>query len=431
MRFFFFLRQGRVVLCLLGLYLMPPAVNAADDCQTALIESVDTLLQQALACNGAQRALEARWRSQQYDRASAGRLNDPRLMLAIAPQSFADNQSGDGYIIELSQPLPWFGVLSLRQKIAQDRVDARAAQSQQGRVNLAKQIRLAYAQQQYHRQLLAINRRHQQLWRTFIEVARTQFAVGVGTKSAVLKAMHARHSLQQEALELKAMLIRDLSELKRLGNFGAASRVELDSPIPLTTLSEEKMSQWLLSLNQQSLIQQQQARQRQTEHELSLAEKDRYPSFNVIARYNSLWNQDAKRWQLGVGLNMPFDLDKRQSREDSLRAEQQALRWDLQQLRITLREMLTQALSFWRQAQQVHGLYLREILPLARETLDAALVEYQSGQGDFLSLLNAESQLLSSERKALKALRDQYAQYAQLLAVTGVVFEQEWDRHHE
>ena len=327
--------------------------------------------------------------------------------------------------------MPWFGVLSLRQRISSARADVRAAQEQQGRVNLAKQIRLAYAQRQYHQQLLRINQHHQKLWRTFVAVARAKYAAGMTGKSSVLQAMHARHLLQQEALELQAMLVRDESELKRLGNFNAKTNIDLDGGIPLTRLPEDLAPRLLASLNQQALIQKQQALQRQKAHELSLAEKDRYPAVNVVARYNSLWNQDAKRWQVGVAMNLPFDLNKRQSREESLRAEQQALRWDLQDLRITLREMLTQTLAFWRQAQQVHELYVQEISPLARENLDAALVEYQSGEGDFLTLLTAESQLLTAERKRLKALRDQYAQYAQLLAVTGVVFASEWRQEHE
>jgi len=86
---------------------------------------------------------------------------------------------------------------------------------------------------------------------------------------------------------------------------------------------------------------------RQKTTEVSLAEKDRYPSFNVMARYNSLWMNDEQRWVVGVGFNLPFDFGKRRSREDSLRAEQMALRWEQQDLQVQLREMLVQTHSQW------------------------------------------------------------------------------------
>ena len=66
---------------------------------------------------------------------------------------------------------------------------------------------------------------------------------------------------------------------------------------------------------------------------------------------------------------------------------------------------------------------IQDLLPLAEETLTTAQDEYQSGSGDFLSLLTAQRQLLSTQRAAEQALRDQYMQFSQLLAASGVVFK--------
>ena len=124
---------------------------------------------------------------------------------------------------------------------------------------------------------------------------------------------------------------------------------------------------------------------------------------------------------VGVSLNLPFDFGKRTSREDSLRAEQSALRWEQQDLRVALREQLMQRYSFWQQAIDVYQLYQQDLLPLAEESLTTALDEYQSGVGDFLSLFIAERQLLTTERKAKQALSEQYAQFSELMAAAGLV----------
>ena len=102
-----------------------------------------------------------------------------------------------------------------------------------------------------------------------------------------------------------------------------------------------------------------------------------------------------------------------------------ALHWQQQDLRVQLREMLMQTHSHWQQANDVSALYQKELLPLSRENLTTARDEYQSGSGDFLSLLTAQRQLLSTERMAQQAMRDQFAQFSQLLAAAGVVFEHE------
>jgi len=416
----------RVVPILVVFGLAPLTSIAQSDCEIPVIHEHEALIRSALDCNGAQQALDARWRSQQYRTEATGRLDDPKLMLGLAPQTFGDERLDEGYIVELSQPLPWPGVLSLRKRASAALTDVWQARLQQGHVNLAKQIRLAYAQWQYHRQLQAINERHQALWQEFIAVVRAKYASGTSTKSAVLQATHEHHFLQQEAIELKAMIERDISELKRLGNLHTQTRIDIaNNALPLSQLAPEYWHTLLASLDQQPLMKGLAAERQQKAYELSLAEKDRYPTFNVMARYNSLWMNDEQRWVIGVGFNLPFDLGKRQSREDSVRAEQMALRWQQQDLRVQLREMLMQTHSHWQQAKDVSALYQKDLLPLSRENLTTARDEYQSGSGDFLSLLTAQRQLLSTERKAQQALRDQFAQFAQLLASAGIVFEHE------
>ncbi len=145
-----------------------------------------------------------------------------------------------------------------------------------------------------------------------------------------------------------------------------------------------------------------------------------------MTRYNNLWMNNEQQWVVGVGFNLPFDFGKRSSREDSLRAEQMALRWEKQDLFIQLREQLVQADSYFQQAKSVHQLYQNELLPLADENLITARNEYRSGHGDFLSLLTAQRQTLETQRKEQMAIREQHAQFAQLTAAAGLVQLKDW-----
>jgi outer membrane protein, heavy metal efflux system len=409
-----------------GMFFIPTLATAASDCQIPVITDGESLVRFALLCNANQQAIGARWQAQKFRSQSVGRLDDPKLTLGVAPQTLGDDQFDDGYIVELSQPLPWPGVLALREKAADAQTDVWQARQSQDQLQLASAVRQAYAQWQYHRNLLSINQRHQLLWQEFITVVRTQYASGTTSKSAVLQATHEHHLLLQEAIEVKAAIDRDISELKRLANLPFSTALAISPKLPITSLPTGSFETMLAQLDQQPSLQGLDAQRREKDSELALAEKDRYPSFSATARYNRLWMNDEQRWVVGVSLNLPFDFGKRSRREDSLRAEQSALRWEQQDVRVQLRAHLVQTHSFWQQSIEVHWLIQQDLLPLAEENLTTARDEYQSGGGDFLSLLTAQRQLLSTERKAQMTVRDQYAHFAQLTAAAGLIKFGSW-----
>ncbi len=426
MRIFLKLARSAVVPFLAGLFLNPSFVMAESDCQVPLITDSETLVSLALSCNGKQQAIGSRMQAQQYLTQAAGQLDDPKLTLGVAPQTFGEDRLDDGYIVELSQPLPWPGLLSLRENVSASKSNVLQARYNQDQINLAKHVRLAFAEMQFHSQLVSINQSHQALWLEFIDVVRVKYASGTASKSAVLQATHEYHQLMQEAIELKSSIDREVSKLKYLANLPVLTQFKMDSNLPLTHLPANTFKEILALLDRQPAMQGIKAKKQQKDNELALAEIDRYPKLSVMARYNSLWMNDEKRWVVGVGLNLPFDFGKRSNREDSLRSEQSALNWEQQDLRVQLREQLVQTHSLWQQAIEVYQLYQSDLLPLAQENLTTTLDEYQSGAGSFLSLLTAQRQLLATERKAEMVRRDQYAQFAQFTAASGLVRMSGW-----
>ena len=410
-------------------YPIAAPVNGKPACETAIPVTSEALVHLALTCNSRQAAISSRWQAQKHQIEIAGSLDDPKLMVGAAPQTFGDDRFDDGYIVELSQSLPWPGTLSLREQAASAQAAAWQARYSQNLVSLARDVRLRFSQWQYHRQLLRINQQHQQLWRSFLNITRTKYATGTTAKSAVLQATHEHHQLLQEAIELNAKIERDASQLRRLVNLPSQSLLDTNKVLesPSESLPGDAVTKLLARLDKQPAIQGLEAQRREKAHQLALAEKDRYPTISLMTRYNSLWMNEEQRWFVGAGINLPIDFGKRTSREHSLQAEQSALAWEQQDLKVQLREQLLQAYSFWQQAKAVHQLYQNDLLPLAEENLITARDEYQSGAGDFLSLLSAQRQQLTTQRKAQMTVREQFAQFANLTAAAGLVQMSEWN----
>lgn len=397
------------------------------------------LVQQALTCNPAQQAFLARQQAAQHRSEASGRLGDPRLSISVAPNTFGNDQLDDGYIVELSQPLPWPGTLNLDRQLADDRVAGIQAMTAHHQVELARQLRLALARREYRRQRLAINRESQRLWQLLINTLEDRYASGTASRSALLQAKHEQHLLMENAIQLQAALDRDNSHIRQALNLPATTVLPDLSQDKIPAITDSQLSERLSVLEQQPQIRALQAEQSQKQHELERIRKQRYPNFSLMTRYNSLWMNEDQRWVVGVGINLPLDQGGRSRQEAALRADQQALDWEERDRLLALREQLAQAAShYWEAGKRLH-LYANELLPLARENLASSQDAFRSGEADFQSILVAQRQLLTTQEQQAQAYYQQRTGFAQLTAAAGLVLVSDWQSktlsenggHHE
>lgn len=411
----------------------------ADAACEAPATTTEGLVQQALTCNPAQQAYLSLQQAAQHRREASGRLDDPRLSVGVAPNTFGNDQLDDGYIVELSQPLPWPGTLSLDRQLADDRVAGIQAMTAHHQVELARQLRMALARRDYRRQRLAINRENQRLWQLLIETLEDRYASGTANRSALLQAQHERHLLMENAIQLEAALERDSSQIRQALNLPTATALPDLSNDDIPAISDDQLTQRLSVLDEQPQIRALQAEQSQKQHELERIRKQRYPNFSLMTRYNSLWMNEDQRWVVGVGINLPLDQGGRSRQEAALRADQQALDWEQRDRLLALREQLAQAASHYREAGKRLRLYANELLPLARENLAASRDAFRSGEADFQRILTAQRQLLTTQEQQAQAYYQQRTGFAQLTAAAGLVFVSDWQStnhsenggHHE
>ncbi|VAW82426.1 hypothetical protein MNBD_GAMMA13-1277, partial [hydrothermal vent metagenome] len=71
------------------------------------------------------------------------------------------------------------------------------------------------------------------------------------------------------------------------------------------------------------------------------------------------------------------------------------------------------------ESRHVLTLYRERLLPLAEENLAAAKVDYQGGNGDFLSLLTTEKNLMQTQLQVKQALADVHRHLAELERAVG------------
>ena len=349
----------------------------------------------------------------------AGALDDPMLTLGFAPQTLDSNRVNPRELGQISQAFPWPGTLDLRRSASQSMADSAARQTADYRLRLAAKARAAYAQWDYVFRAIAINDHDRLLLKRLTRVAEAAYASGQAPEQDVLRAQVEAARLDNQALQLQ----RRRSQVQAVIN-GLLNR-EPDAPLPapaglgsigpLPTFGHLRE----VALARYPQLKALDARVAMRQDQVSLARKKYYPDFRLSAGYNELMDPTVKRWTVGVSINLPFDLKKRNAWLDEANAKLQESRSQRLDTRSRLLSDLRQAYAAADQAQQTLRLYSDRLLPLSRLDLKAAEDDYGAGRGSFLDVITAEQRYLMAELEQASAESDLFTQFANLNYQTG------------
>jgi len=380
----------------------------------------DTLVRAVIAENPGIEALRSAESAAIARIEPAGALDDPMLSTGLTPLQFGgDGMADRSYTLELSQSLPWPGKLADRADTARAKSRVAGAEIEILKLGLAETAAAAYAEWVFVDRALTINRNHQQLLIELRATAETQYAAGRGAQQDVLQADTELHLLQNRELELERR--RDELRARINGLLNRRPDRPLPAPAglgaPLAPLPYETLAE-LAHVSHPELNRiEHQIGGRQAEVEL--AQKEFYPDFRVSAGYNSIWGDPKQRPMIGLAVNVPLDQSKRRAALSAARAELQESRWRLVDRRSRLLAELEASRAAVFEAVRSYELYRDELLPLAKDMLEAAVADYTAGRGDFLGIVSAERNNLNTELALARTLADYHRRLAALERAVG------------
>ncbi len=123
-----------------------------------------------------------------------------------------------------------------------------------------------------------------------------------------------------------------------------------------------------------------------------------------------------------LGLNLPIFTGRTQARIDQARAEQRAASWELADTRLLLEAELSQAVFEWRDAQRRLSLYGDTLIPKQSQSLIVTQTAYESGDLEFLSVIEAERTLLEFQLQLERSRADTLRALATLERLLGERF---------
>jgi len=322
--------------------------------------------------------------------------------------------------LQISQKFPWPGTLDLRSKAAVAEAESSERQVAELRLRLAARARADYAEWYYVHRALAVNAEDQALVRRLRAVAEAAYASGHSPQQDVLQAEVELTRLRNQALMLGRLRHTVRAKINALQNMAPRTEVpgpaDLPAEIPLPEFAALRET----ALSRYPLLQSLDARIAAFRKRVDLAHQDSFPNFNMIAGYNSLWDNPDKRLTVGVGINIPFGGNHR-GEVNEAHARLREAESKRAAVRIQLLSDLDQAYATAAQATETIRLYTKHLLPLARLNLQAAEADYSNGSGDFLKLITAEQQYLTAKLELARSHADFFIQFAALDYRTGGV----------
>lgn len=381
--------------------------------------SATQLVTAVLQANPRLEVAQATWQASIARIEQQSALDDPQFKYSFAPLTVDTEKSDFGQRFEISQKLPFPGKLPLRAKVAEYQAETRQQNIATLQLILATSAKSIFADWYFIHQAIVINKLNQTLMQEIQDIAVTRYSTGQASKQDVLRVEVELELLKHQSIVLQGQRKIRLAQLNTLLNR------PVDAPLPIP--------QQLNEISELPDLEQLQIKAMQSRPELraiaadinvyktrtELAALDYYPDINLSAGYNSLWDNEDKRFNIGVGINIPLGQTKRRAAEQEAKANSQQAHWRKIDLEAQINEELAVAYAHVEKSLHVLRLYRQQLFPLADENLAAAKAEYQAGKGDFITLISSEKNRMQTQLQTEQAFADVHRGYAELEQAVG------------
>tara|TARA_R110002072_G_scaffold4377_3_gene30657 strand:+ start:1429 stop:2787 length:1359 start_codon:yes stop_codon:yes gene_type:complete len=397
----------------------------------APITSASTLqdyLALALERNRGIQADAQRWRAGLERIPQARSLPDPTLSYGGFIERVETRIGPQRHAIGLMQRLPWPGKLSAASAQALEAAEGRRAKTESTRLRVVFDVRAAYADYCYLARELAVTREILQLVRHWEAVAQARFRSGArAAHRDVIKAQVEIGRLEDRVASLLQAREPRSQRLRELLDLPLRAELPWPQPFPLRRLGRDEGE--IASLLQEHSPQLRELSQEVAAREkgVDLARQSYFPDLSFGFDYIEVGparrgnptgsGDDAIIGKLGISL--PIWVGRNAASVSEAKAHLYAAELDRHSLDNRLQTGVSRGLFAYRDAERKLGLYRDSLIPKGEESLQASSTAFEAGEGDFLSVLDAERLLLEFHLSRERALVDREVALANLELLTG------------
>lgn len=388
----------------LGIDDRPPLSAGVEDPILARSElEIAELVREVLARNPSVQAAVAGWQAAARKYPQAISLDDPMLQTMAAPGSWGNDMVDPAYAFQVGQKFPWHGKRALRGDAARAQARESSYDVPEAELRLTEAARLAYLEYYLSIRLTELNKQNIRAVKEFREAADAKYQANQVTQQDVLQADVELATLAKRRVELerarRVAIARINTLLHRLPDCHLPPPAELPEPpevLPAAALRQLAIERRpdLASISAQ--IQEQRAK-------IALACREFYPDVEIFGRYDTFWQEDPLRTQIGANVNLPIYRDRRVAAVDEEALKLRQRRAEYQYQVDLIHNEVQSAYERVIESQQVADLYRTRIVPAAEQNVESARAGYVAAKVDFLRLIEAQRQLIELQQQAAES----------------------------
>jgi outer membrane protein TolC len=382
--------------------------------------TVEAVVQQVVLRNPSLAQMQAAWQAAAARYPQVTSLDDPMFGAQVAPGAFGSNEVEGGYRLEISQKLPWCGKLALRGQNALAEASAAHNSVDDMALQLIESGKTAFYDYYLVARALEVNEENLRLLQEFRKNAEARYTTGLAPQQDILQAEVEIGRQQERHLTLERMRQVAVARINTLLHL--LPDLALPPPPRELTLPEtlpEVQALRRAALERRPDLKALADRLAAEEAMLGLAHKEFCPDFELMAAYDSIWQEKPLRAQLGVRVNLPVRLARREGAVHEAQARiaqrQAELARQADQANFEVQQAYEQVVESMRTAR----LYEKTVLPAAKRNVEAARSAYATGKVPFLSLIEAQRNRVSLRDRYYEALADYFRRRATLERVSG------------
>lgn len=399
----------------------PPAQNEASE---AGLENAFTLPQAvglALARNPGLRSARERVGAARERITREGSLDEPWVNLEAGPVPWSGVGPGRSEsMYGLRQMVPFPGKLGLRADAAASMALARLEESLEKGNAVAAAVETAFFELVQARRELEVHREHEQILEDVLRVAEAHYRAGRVMQADVLKAQAALVMVHNEVVFVEQRI--GVARLQLNVLMGREPGAPLGDPVAIDVravpVTAEEAETRALAARPEL---------RASRHMLEGAEQERdlakreawLPDFEVGVDYVRMPMEESDGWRAMVAFSLPWFGAGRHAAVREAGREVEARRAGLRADELETARMARDAFLAVRATRDSLTLQKGELLPLARQALEALRTNYENNAASFLDLLDAINTLLEAQIGAQKAEADYEKAVTELKRAVG------------
>lgn len=343
--------------------------------------------------NPALKSLYLKWLSEKETISQASYLPDPRLSYSYFIEPIQTKTGPQEQKMGLSQTFPWFGKLSIKEKIASRGAESAYQDYIIMQFIIIEQIRNEFYEYSFLHEAITINQQHIDLLKMIESTATTKFTTGDISQNTLIQIQIELERIEDHKQELETL--RPALSANILADVGDNKATILPWPetstIALQKLNFKKLKKSLTkdnpTLKKIFILEEKEA------YAIDLAKKNFMPDITLGVDVIDVDGGENPAVAM-VSINLPIWRNKLNASKREAINRYQSIGKIMEDTENKLSVKLELAVYYYNDAIRKMNLYRNSIIPKAQQAVDLSIKDFETGKTKFSDLLDAQRTLL-------------------------------------